>query len=354
MNRRSIPSSPSTSSARGRGPRDDAISSRSFELSNSWKQTQADRFSRSDRQVVSRSVDTLFDAQSNFSFHGSDRYNDHRGRSSYERSPPPDRPMRTDRASASLSSDRYRPPPKRESHPPPGRSDYDSYRPHYDNHWSPLRREPVSPSSSHNRRDSGSISHSRKSDRFDTPPHQRYLPRKNTLSPVPVISPTHSPDSSRWTAPESDNAGWSYSASLDTTKRRASPPRPPSRSSIASTQASVRENSPPTEMLRVVQQITPVATTTSVVAVNGIIRKEEDTIPKLNVNIQPNCETIEKAYNDNNVDSLTDGITDPISTPSTVTKRSTNTSLVSPKDSLKNASGLMRESTITNLMLFEG
>ena len=56
MNRRSIPSSPSTSSARGRGQRDDTISSRSFELSNSWKQTQADRFSRSDRQVVSRSA----------------------------------------------------------------------------------------------------------------------------------------------------------------------------------------------------------------------------------------------------------------------------------------------------------
>ena len=29
------------------------MSSRSFELSNSWKQTQADRFSRSDGQVVS-------------------------------------------------------------------------------------------------------------------------------------------------------------------------------------------------------------------------------------------------------------------------------------------------------------
>jgi hypothetical protein len=52
VNRRSIPSSPSTPSARGRGQWDDAISSRSFELSNSWKQTQADRFSRSDRQVV--------------------------------------------------------------------------------------------------------------------------------------------------------------------------------------------------------------------------------------------------------------------------------------------------------------
>ena len=53
MNRKSIPSSPSTSSARGRDQRDDAMSTRSFENSNSWKQTQADRFSRMDRQVVS-------------------------------------------------------------------------------------------------------------------------------------------------------------------------------------------------------------------------------------------------------------------------------------------------------------
>ena len=261
--------------------------------------------------------------------------------------------MRTDRASASLSSDRYRPPPKRESHPPPGRSDYDSYRPHYDNHWSPPRREPVSPSGSHNRRDSGSISQSRKPDRFDTPPHPRYFPRKNTPSPVPVLSPTHSPDSSRWTA-EWDNTGWSYSASLDTTKRQVSPPRPPSRSSIASTQASVRKSSPPTETPRVVQPITPVATTTSIIAVNGAIRKE-DTMPKLNdINIQPNGVTIENAHNDNIVDSLTDGMTDPISIPSILTKPATNTSLVSPKDSVKNTSDLTGESTRTNLMLFEG
>ena len=261
--------------------------------------------------------------------------------------------MRTDRASASLSSDRYRPPPKRESHPPPGRSDYDSYRPQYDNHWSPPRREPVSPSGSHNRRDSGSISHSRKSDRFDTPPHPRYFPRKNTPSPVPVISPTHSPDSSHWIAPESDNAGWSYSASLDTSKRQVSPPRPPSRSSIASTQASVREHSPPTEKLSVVQPITPVATTTSIVTVDGGIMKE-DTMHKANISIQPNGETTEKGHNDKTVDSLSDGITDPISIPSTVTKPTTNTSLDSPKDSIKNASDLMGESTRINLILFEG
>ena len=353
MNRRSIPSSPSTPSARGRGQRDDAISSRSFELSNSWKQTQADRFSRSDRQVVSSFgyANASSDVQSILSFLGSDRYNDRRGRSSYERSP--DRSTRTDRASASLSSDRYRAPPKRESHPPPGRSEYDSYRPHYDNHWSPPRREPVSPSGSHNRRDSGSITHSRNSDRFDTPPHARNFPRKNTPSPVPVISPTHSPDSSRWTAPESDNARWSYSASRDTTKRQVSPSRPPSRSSIASTQVSVRENSPPTETPSVVRPITPVATTTSIVAVNGAIRKE-DTMSKLNINIQPNGETTEKAHNDNTVDSLTDGITDPISTPSIVTKSASNASLVSPKASVNNTSDIMGESTRTDLMLFEG
>ena len=261
--------------------------------------------------------------------------------------------MRTDRASASLSSDRYRPPPKRESHPPPGRSDYDSYRPHYDNHWSPPRREPMSPSGSQNRRDSGSISHSRNSDRFDTPPQPRYFPRKNTSSPVPVISPTHSPDSSRLTAPESDNAGWSYSASLNTTKRQIYPPRPSSRSSIASTQVSVRESSPPTEMPKAVQPNASVATTTSIVAINGAVRTEEDAMPKLNINIQPKRETIEKAHNDN-TDSLTDGITGPISAPSTVAKPATNTSLVSPKDSVKNTSDVRRESTETDLMLFEG
>jgi hypothetical protein len=212
----------------------------------------------------------------------------------------------------------------------------------------------VSPSGSHNRRDSGSISYSRKSDRFDTPPHPRYFPRKNTPSPVPVISPTHSPDSSRWTAPESDNAGWSYSASLDTTKRQVSPLRPPSRSSIASTQVSVRKSSPPTESPSVIQPITPVATTPSIVAVNGAIRKE-DTMPKLNdINIQLNGETIENAHNDNTVDSLTDGVTDPISIPSIVTKPATKTSLVSPKDSLKNTSDLMEEGTRTNLILFKG
>lgn len=210
----------------------------------------------------------------------------------------------------------------------------------------------MSPSGSHNRRDSGSISHSRKSDRFDTPPHPRYFPRKNTPSPVPIISPTHSPDSSRWTAPELDNAGWSYSASLDSIKRQVSP-RPPSRSSIASTQVSVRENSPPTEKPSVVKPIAPVGTTTSIVAVNGPIGKE-DTVTKLSINIQPNGETIEKAHNDNTVDSLTDGMTDPISTPSIVTKLTTNSSLFLPKDSVKNTSDLMGESTRTNLMLFEG
>ena len=210
----------------------------------------------------------------------------------------------------------------------------------------------MSPSGSQNRRDSGSISHSRKSDRFDTPPPPRYFPRKNTHSPVPVISLTHSPDSSRWTARESDNAGWSYSASLDPSKRQVSPPRPTSRSSIASTQVSDRKSSPPTETPSIVQPITPVVTTTSIVAVNGAIRKEEDTMPKLNdINIQPNGETIENAHNDITVDSPT-GVTDPISIPSTVTKPATNMSLVSPKDSVKNISNFLGEGTRVILMLF--
>ena len=249
-----------------------------------------------------------------------------------------------------MSSDRYRPSAKRESHPPV-RSDYDSYRPHYSNHWSP-RHEPVSPSGSHNRRDSGSLSYARTSDRFDTPP-PRYVPRKNTSSPVPVISPTHSPDSSRWTASEPNNTGWSYPASLDTVKRQAPPPRLPSRSSIASTQVSVRNSSPPTETPGVVQPSTPVAKTTSIAAVNGA--REEDAMPKLDdIKIQTNGETIENAHSDNPVDSLTDEMTDPPSISSVVTKPAMDLSLVSPVDPISNTSELMGKSTTTNLiMLYE-
>lgn len=246
---------------------------------------------------------------------------------------------------ASISSDRYRPPAKRESHPP-GRSDYDSYRPHYDNHWSPPRREAVSPSSSHNRRDSGPNSHARTSDRFDTPPLPPYIPRKNSPSPVPVISPTHSPDSSRWTAPGLDNTSWSYPASLDTSKRQVPPPRPSSRSSIASTRVSVKKSRPPTPS--VVQPITSVVTTTSTAAVNGAVR-QEDAIPRLeDIKIQPHSETIENVHNNNRIDFLTNGMTDSLSIPSIVTKLATN---VSPMDSVKSTSEL---STKTNLTMFDG
>ena len=101
-----------------------------------------------------------------FSLPVSDRHNDRRGRSSFERSP--DRPMRLT-VVLHLSSDHYRPSAKQKSHPP-GRSDYDSYRPHYDNYWSPPRRELMSPSGSHSRRDSSVNSHARTSGCFDTPP----------------------------------------------------------------------------------------------------------------------------------------------------------------------------------------
>ena len=248
------------------------------------------------------------------------------------------------RASASISSDHYRPSAKRDP-----RSDYDSYRPHYDNHWSPPRREPVSPSGSHNKRDSSSISHSRTSDRFDTPP--RYNPRKTTPSPVPVVSPTHSPDSSRWTALESDNAGWSYPVSLDTAKRQVPPPRPASRSSIASTQVSVKKSPPPMEIPSAVQPIT-VATTTSIAGATG---KEKDTMPTLNdIKTQPKSETTENTHDDNTVDSLADGMRDSVSIPSIVTKPATNVSLVSPTDSIKDSSDLMRENAGTSLMIPDG
>ena len=242
-----------------------------------------------------------------------------------------------------MPSDRYRLAVKRESQPP-ARSDYDSYRPHYDNRWSP-RRDPVSPGGNHNRRDSGSISHARTSDRFDTPPPQRYVPRKSTPSPVPDISPTHSPDSSRWTAPELDNAGWSYPASLDTAKRQVPPPRPPSRSSIASTQVSVRKSPPPVGKRSAVQSITPISTTTANVTVNGAVRKE-DTMPKLDdLKIQPNSETTETARNDNTVDSLTDDNIDSLSIPSAVKKAGIDVSLVSPMNSVKNTLELVAKST---------
>ena len=348
--RKSIPPSPSTSSARGRGQRDDAMSTRSFEPSNSWKQTQADRFTRTDRQVASSfgySIYFLTHPQ-NFSLPVSDRYNDHRGRSSFERSP--DRPMQTDRSSASVSSDRYRPSAKRESHPP-GRSDYDSYRPPYDKRWSPPRREPVSPSGSHSRRDSGPNSHARTSDRFDTPPPPlpRYVPRKNT-PPLPIISPIHSPDSSRWTAPGSDDAGWSYPVSLDTAKRQVPPPRPSSRSSIASTHVSVRKSPPPS----VVQPVTPVATTTSIATVNGAVRKE-GTMPVLDdIKVQPNGETIENVHNDNTVNSLTDGMTDPLYIPSVAIKSVTDMSFVSHMDSAQNISQPVGKGMRKKMTMFDG
>lgn len=293
-----------------------------------------------------RSV-TSSNAPSKTSFPVSDRYNGRRRGNSFERSP--DRPPRTDRASASMSNDRYRASAKRESYPP-GRAD--SYRPHYDNHWSPPRREPVSPNGSHKRRDSGSISYARTSDRFDTPPLPRHAPRKNTPSPVPVISPTHSPDSSRWTAPESENTGWSYPASLDTSKRQVPPPRQPSRSSIASTQVSVRKSPQPTKTPSVVQPITHVAP--SIAAVNGAVRRE-DTRPKLDdIRIQPNNETIENVQSGNVVDSLTEGMTDSLSIPSVITKPATDLSRVSPLHPVKNAWELMGKSTKTNLMMLDG
>jgi len=162
----------------------------------------------------------------------SDRFFDRRGRASLDG--PPDKP-RSDRAPPLFpGGDRYRPATnKRDSFPPP-RSD--SYRPQYDTGWNPqFRREPISPASSshHHRRDSGSFKVSRISDRHASPYANRPLTGKFASSPHTVTPPVRTPN---WTVPDSDP--WSYAGS----QKQDVPSRAPSRSSIASTNASDRES----------------------------------------------------------------------------------------------------------------
>ncbi|KAF8155607.1 hypothetical protein B0H34DRAFT_789745 [Crassisporium funariophilum] len=255
-----VPPSPTTSSARGRGSRDDTTSSRLFEPSDSWKQTHVDRPLRVDTSPIS------------------DRHNDRRMRGGIDRSP--DRPNRTNLTPAFIpGGDRYRPgPPKRDSNPP-GRSDYDSYRPPYENSWSPA--------GSHSRRDSGSVTYTRTSDRFDDSPYSaRHLSRKNSVSPPRVPSPVHSPISTTWGAPEHENVPWSYPRALDTAHRDVPlkpATRPPSRSSIASTHVSDRK-SPPTFVPRPEGKVEmkPEPTTRVVASSHGVISKAES-LPKTNV-----------------------------------------------------------------------
>ncbi|KAF8183168.1 hypothetical protein BJ912DRAFT_557341 [Pholiota molesta] len=214
--RKPLPASPTTS-ARGRAQRDD-MPSRTFEPSDSWKQTHVDRPGRPDHSPPS------------------DRYFDRRGRNSMDGSP--ERPMRLDRVPAFIpGGDRYRPgPPKREGYLM-GRSD--SYRPQYDNGRTPIRRDPISPPVSRMRRDSGSFTHTRTSSRHDSPYTARTLSRKGSPSPHSLISPIHTPS-----RPVPDADPWSYPASV---KNDVST-RPLSRSSIASTQCRINEVLPPPQL----------------------------------------------------------------------------------------------------------
>ncbi|KDR80089.1 hypothetical protein GALMADRAFT_1178549 [Galerina marginata CBS 339.88] len=212
--RKIVPPSPSpTTSSRGRSIREE--STRLFEPSDSWKQTHIDRPPRIDNSP------------------SSDRHFDRRSRSSLDASP--DQLVRTDRPPAyAPNGDRYRPASsKRDIFFPLARTD--SYRPQYDNHRStPLRRDPISPTSSHHRRGSGSVSNARTSDRFESPRSSRAvsISRKPSISPPP---PTISPS---WTAQDMDNEPWSYPPSA----KLEPPTRAPSRSSIASTHVSDRKS----------------------------------------------------------------------------------------------------------------
>ncbi|KAF8960323.1 hypothetical protein BDZ97DRAFT_1834066 [Flammula alnicola] len=228
--------------------RDDR-SSRTFEPSDSWKQTHIPI--RVDHSPPS------------------DRHFDRRGRGRVDGSP--DRPMRNDRAPAFIpGGDRYRPiPSKRDTHPT-GRSDYDSYRPQYDNGWTPpFRREPNSPSGSHHRRDSGSFTHARTSSRHDSPHTSRGVSRKGSPSPRSVISPLHTPSR---TIPDSET--WTYPAVV----KPDISTRPLSRSSIASTHVSDRKSPaalPLTEPSSDSQQSLPTTKVTEILLTSPAVTQEE-------------------------------------------------------------------------------
>lgn len=162
-----------------------------------------------------------------------ERFPDNRRRI-LERSPP--RPSKNDRTpNLAYNNDRFRPTPvKKEIYPPTGRSEYDSYRPQYDTGWTPPARRESSPSS-HQRRDSGSVTYARSSDRYESPYSNRAMSKKPSISPRPRISPMTTPG---WSVPENENEPWSYRPSA----KAEAPHRATSRSSIASTHASDRKS----------------------------------------------------------------------------------------------------------------
>lgn len=151
----------------------------------------------------------------------------------------PERPLRNERNPPFIpGGDRYRPVSNKRESFPPGRSDYDSYRPQYENWTPPFRREPISPAGSHQRRSSGSV-HARTSDRYDSPLSSRAVSRKASPSPPSVVSPT--PPHLNRIPLDFNNEPWSHPPPP---ARSEVPTRAPSRSSIASTQVSDRKSPP--------------------------------------------------------------------------------------------------------------
>ncbi|KAF8649638.1 hypothetical protein AX16_005726 [Volvariella volvacea WC 439] len=180
QDRKPLPPSPTSALSRDRGRRDSMLATRMFEPADSWRPSHADRSHRSD---VSK---TPFIT---------DRYSDYRPRDAKDaildrpRNPYP-------------GGDRYRPPQNyRDTYPPlPVRSEYDSYRPQYDD-WPPEKSESLG-SSEHGRRDSMSSSHGRSSGRYDAP----RTSSSSTLPPLPAspgyrsvrnYAPRQSPDRGR-------------------------------------------------------------------------------------------------------------------------------------------------------------
>ncbi|PPQ67764.1 hypothetical protein CVT24_002774 [Panaeolus cyanescens] len=231
--RKSIPPSPTTIPSRRPTLLRDEFPSSSrqlFEPSEHWKQTHGEG-SRNDINSPPARVP------------------DRRHRNSLDGSS--EKSLKNDRAPPFIpSGDRYRlppPPPKRDSLPP---RDYDSYRPQFsDNKSLNHRRDPVSPMASHSRKSSGSMSFSQSSSKaYDNfaPSYAAPQPRKPSASPSSLpspaaVSPVHSPN---WSSTHgSEHQPWSFPSGADLSKRDTSALRPPSRSSIASTQVSGR-NSP--------------------------------------------------------------------------------------------------------------
>ncbi|KAF9444834.1 hypothetical protein P691DRAFT_304903 [Macrolepiota fuliginosa MF-IS2] len=233
QDRKPIPSSP----VRDRPRRDDTMATRIFEPSDSWKRDHNDRPGRSD------------------------------GASLVDRHPPnrrentdisPDRPPRTGRGfPPPTSADRYRPlqEPFRDT-----RSDYDSYRPPYDDPWSkPTPHEPISapihrraPSGSYQKRGQLGIGASGPS--ASPKMFHRFPGRRNR-----GFSQSFNQDRSSYSndhmhyGGELSHMDYADHGDEDAYRPRTPPSRPSSRSSIASTVPSEKQDTSSYSTVAVIQ-----------------------------------------------------------------------------------------------------